>query len=54
MKPGEREAKDILEKKGIVFNEEYYDDNSKNQCLILCIGMGDSWKLHIQSIIAQL
>lgn len=29
MKPGEREAKDILEKKGIVFNEEYYDDNSK-------------------------
>ncbi len=29
MKPGEREAKEILEKKGIVFNEEYYDDNSK-------------------------
>lgn len=29
LKQGEREAKEILEKKGIAFNGEYYDDNSK-------------------------
>jgi hypothetical protein len=28
MKQGEKEAKDILEKKGIRFNPNYHDDNS--------------------------